>query len=81
MTGAVKILSSSEVLAPENEITLIELRSKHPPHLKENILTEPPDENFTPLIVTEKEVYLKIRGFHNGSAAGINGILPQHKKI
>lgn len=78
--GAVKILSSTDTLAPHSEFTLNQLKSKHPPPSQEINLPEPPDENSQPLVVSEREVYKMIQNFPNGSAAGIDGILPQHLK-
>lgn len=41
--GAVKILSSMEALAPQNEETLNRLKLKHPPPTTELRLPDPPD--------------------------------------
>lgn len=78
--GAVKLLSSTDTIAPFNEVTLEELKQKHPPPTEDIPLPEPPDKKIEPLAVSEKEVYKMIGKFPHGSSAGIDGILPQHLK-
>lgn len=78
--GAVKILSSSETLAPQTLETFERLQEKHPPPSRELHFPDPPDKDTQPLQVTEKEVYMSLKSFPNGSAAGIDGISPQHLK-
>lgn len=78
--GAVKILSSMEALAPQNEETLNRLKLKHPPPTTELRLPAPPDATIEPPAVSEKEVFKKIGSFSNGSSSGVDGILPQHLK-
>lgn len=77
--GAVKLLSSNDTLAPQNEATLASLQAKHPPATN-NVLPPPPDKNSEALVVTEQEVVVMIGNFPNGAAAGIDGLLPQHLK-
>lgn len=78
--GAVKILSSNETLAPQNQETLKLLRQKHPPPKKPLNIPEAPAKNAEHLIVSEQEVVKNINSFPNGSASGVDGILPQHIK-
>lgn len=78
--GAVKILASTDTLAPQNESTLSQLKAKHPPPSREMAFPDPPDKTSQPLVVTEKETFFSIKSFPNGSGSGIDGILPQHLK-
>jgi len=61
--GAVKILSSSETLAPENMSTLNQLRQKHSQPKRKLKLPEAPADKADHLIVTEKAVVKKINNF------------------
>lgn len=76
--GAVEILSSSDTLAPQNIETFQRLQEKHPIPSIEMNLSEPPSESIQSLVTTEREVVWAIKGFPKGSAAGIDGLLPQH---
>ena len=77
--GAVKLLSSSDELAKDNEETYRRLLTKHPSPSR--IIEIPKAEDDLPyLIVDEKQVYSGIFSFPNGSASGVEGLLPQHLK-
>lgn len=78
--GAVKLISSKDTLAKQDVITLERLREKHPPPAVTSLTFEQPDETIEPLQVSEKEVYVTIRHFPNGSSSGSDGILPEHLK-
>lgn len=78
--GAVRILSSSDTLAPQTVNTFERLKLKHPPPSREMNFPEPPDKTVEPLVVTEKDAFYSIKSFPNGSSAGIDGLLPQHLK-
>lgn len=72
--GAVRILSSSDALAPQNVSTFEQLKLKHPPPSREMNFPDPPDKNTEPLVVTERDIFYSIKSFPNGSSAGIDGI-------
>ena len=78
--GAIRLLSSTDDIAPQNSITLEKLRDKHPPPSRPLNFPEPPAANSEVLVVSEREVYKGIHSFPSGSAAGIDGLRPQHLK-
>lgn len=78
--GAVKLLSSTDTLAPQNESTLSHFKAKHPPPSREMAFPDPPDKTLEPLVVTKRETFFSTKSFPNGSGSGIDGILPQHLK-
>lgn len=78
--GAVKLISSNDTLARQDLRTLQRLKEKHPPPADSSITFEKPDENIAPLQVSERDVYITIRNFANGSSSGSDGILPEHLK-
>lgn len=78
--GAVRILSSTDTLAPQTVSTFEQLKLKHPPPSREMNYPDPPEKNVEPLVISEKDVFHSIKSFPNGSGAGIDGLLPQHLK-
>lgn len=75
--GAIRILSSADSIATENDATFEILQEKHP--LPSNTTDKPnPPNGILPLIVTEKQVEDRISTFAAGSASGIDGLSPQH---
>lgn len=56
------------------------MRLKHPAPSRPLLFPEPPTTNSEVLVVTEKEVEKGIHSFASGSAAGIDGLRPQHLK-
>lgn len=77
--GAIKILSSSETLAKQDNQTYQKLLQKHP--TPSRIINSPESpEDLDYLVVDEEMVKKCIYSFPNGSAAGIDGLLPQHLK-
>lgn len=79
LRGAVKLLSSSEGLAKQNEDTYLKLIQKHP---KPSRILEFPDvpKDLPYLIVDEKKISEGVFSFPYGSASGIDGLSPQHLK-
>lgn len=77
--GAIKILCSSETLAKRDNATYLKLLEKHP---SPSGIISPPEvpDDLECLIVDEKMVKNGIHSFPNGSASGIDGLLPQHLK-
>ncbi|KAF2902177.1 hypothetical protein ILUMI_04009 [Ignelater luminosus] len=78
--GAVKLLSSSDTLAPRDESTFQELQTKHPGLSRNHNFPDAPFNDTDSLAVTEKEVRNTILSFPNGSASGIDGMRPRHLK-
>lgn len=78
--GAVRILSSSDTLSPQDVSTFEQLKAKHPTPSRPMSFPDPPDKHIDPLVVSEKEVFFSIKSFPNGSGSGIDGFLPQHLK-
>ncbi|KAF2896322.1 hypothetical protein ILUMI_09853 [Ignelater luminosus] len=78
--GTVKLLSSSDTLAPRDESTFQKLQTKHTgPSRNLNFLGVPFNDTDS-LAVTEKEDMNAILSFPNGSALGIDRMRPQHLK-
>lgn len=73
------ILCSSENLAKQDHSTYLKLLEKHPSPSR---VVSPPviPEDLECLVVDEKMVKNGIHSFPNGSASGIDGLLPQHLK-
>lgn len=78
MRAAIQLLSSDDTLAPQTDETLRSLKAKHPPPTP-----LPPDlENtsLNSLVVDKKDILKAISSFPPGSAAGPDGLRPQHLK-
>ena len=76
--GAIRILASNDSLAPANATTLDSLRALHPPapaNLRKLPLVAVP-----PILATANDVRAAILSFPHGSAAGPDGLRPQHLK-
>lgn len=80
LRGAVRLLTSECSIAPASEETLISLRSKHPSPSR--YLDFPPEPNLDSpfLTVSVADVQEALSSFHNGSAAGLDGLRPEHIK-
>lgn len=78
--GAVRLLLSDSSLAPNNDDTLTVLKSKHPSPSRQLVLPSEPDITTPFLTVSTTEVVNALGSFHNGSAAGLDGLRPQHLK-
>jgi hypothetical protein len=79
--GALKMLTSQDMIALRNEATIQALEKKHPPPRKYNSTTvfqQKKDNNMSS--VTSLEVTKAIESFPNGSAGGLDAIRPQHLK-
>lgn len=77
--GAIRILSSSDKLAPFNEETFSKLKLKHPTASSIPNVESPPPPSCS-LIVNEQQVRKKINSFQYGSGPGIDGFRPQFFK-
>lgn len=75
--GAVKLLTSNDDFAPQNQETLDQLRLLHPSPIREVNLPNPPSESDTFLVSSVEEVRKAILSFPNGSSSGIDGLRPQ----
>lgn len=76
VSGALRLLSSDDIIAPNNEETLNTLKQKHPQHPEPSNF---PDssieiEQITP---TEEEVNKSIVSFRKGTAGGLDNLRPQ----
>ncbi|XP_047738934.1 zinc finger X-chromosomal protein-like [Hyalella azteca] len=77
--GAVRMLASSDDIAPRDDRTREELRQKHPPAPEDLSLPEPAGEDYPPpSIVGEGDVRKAIAFFKPGSAGGSDGLRPGH---
>ena len=78
ISGAVRIMSSSDKVLPPSEEVANKLREKHP---DSHILTDMPEHSETESVIIGKEdVKRAIASFPNGSSGGPDGLLPQHLK-
>ena len=76
--GAVRLLCSDDGLAAVNENTLSALANLHPPAPADRRAA--PTTDVPPLQVTPAAVRAAVQSFPNGSAAGPDGLRPQHLK-
>ncbi|XP_061706329.1 uncharacterized protein LOC133517161 [Cydia pomonella] len=80
LKGAARLLFSSESLSPDNLDTLQALQTKHPPAPSTPYFLDPPTASQVCLQINSKETLDAIASFKTGSAAGLDGISPQHLK-
>ncbi|XP_047997318.1 uncharacterized protein LOC125234935 [Leguminivora glycinivorella] len=80
LKGAARLLFTSDVLSPDTPDTLSALISKHPPAPSVPHVLAPPTADQACLQIEGKDVVDAIFSFKNGSAAGLDGISPQHLK-
>lgn len=80
LRGAVRMLLSDSALAPIDNDTLNALCEKHPSPSRTVCIPPEPDRNSVFLTVTPVEVANALHSFYNGSAAGLDGLRPQHLK-
>ena len=79
MRGAVRLLTSTEGLAPRDDNTAALLQRKHPPSPEDLSLPAPPDDDFpAPTVATEESVRRALASFRPGSAGGPDGLRPGH---
>ena len=76
--GALRLLGSSDTLAPNDAATLAALQALHPPSPQDR--RAPPIPTANPLQVSPAEVRHAITSFPNGSAGGLDGVRPQFLK-
>lgn len=76
INGAIRLISSDDCMAPNNEDTLSSLNEKHPPHPEP---AEFPDSaiEVDQIEPTEEEVRRTIWSFRNGTAGGLDSLRPQ----
>jgi len=77
MKAAIRIMSSEEKPATNEEATYVKLLARHPAPPADR-LPAPDPAGTTALQVTEEQVMSAIRTFPAGSAGGPDGIRPQH---
>ena len=77
LSAAVRIISSEDVLAPEDDSTFSALIDKHPTATADR-RPLPDPSRYPALQVSESEVLRAIRSFPAGSAGGPDGVRPQH---
>ena len=75
--AALRILSSDDRPATDNNATVIALRARHPPMATDR-MPLPSPQVYNALQVTETELIAAIKSFPAGSAGGPDGIRPQH---
>ena len=75
--GAVRILSSDDSLAPNEDTTFNKLLAKHPPAPTDSRTPPPIGERHVPPMVTPKTVENLIGSFPAGSAGGPDRLCPQ----
>ena len=78
ISGAVRELASSDGLAPQDDITLADLRSKHPPAPNDLELPDPPSDVEVPMVASEADTKRAINSFRPGSSGGPDGLRPSH---
>ena len=80
--GAVRLLSSDDVIAEHSTATLEALKSKHPCAPSDRRTPVSPDESVLQVSFTESSVRRAIRpiSFPAGSSGGVDGLTPQHLK-
>ena len=76
--GAIRILSSSETIAPRDAATFEILKTLHPPRPPDR--RPAPTTSTAPIQVTPISVRKAIMSFPNGSAGGPDGLRPRHLK-
>jgi hypothetical protein len=80
LKGAARLLFSNDVLSPDTPDTLSALQTKHPPGPSNPYFLDPPQTNQACLEIKNRDVHEAIFSFKTGSAAGLDGLSPQHLK-
>ena len=81
MRAAVRILSSDDQPAVNNNETLKDLADKHPAAPSESeFMPDSATVDFQPIQVTDREVSNAISSFPPGSSSGLDSLSPQHLK-
>ena len=76
--GAVRLVTSKDVVLPITPEVRAKLLEKHPPPHKDSIM--PPFKELQEYVCTKEEVKKALRSFPNGSGGGPDGLFPQHLK-
>ena len=76
ISGAVRELASSDGLAPQDDTTLADLRSKHPPAPNDLVLPDPPSDVEVPMVASEADTKRAINSFRPGSSGCPDGLRP-----
>jgi hypothetical protein len=80
--GAIRIAASEDTIVSFNDVTAAALRAKHPARVRSD--TPPPSPSFDSgepcLIQSEADILAAVKTFVPGSAAGPDGLRPQHLK-
>lgn len=80
LRGAVRILLTDSSVAPSSSETVNALRDKHPSPSRQLKFPPEPDLSSIFLTVSASDVSNAIGSFYSGSAAGLDGLRPQHLK-
>ena len=81
LQAAIRILSSDDQPAEDNDDTLRDLAEKHPTApINIEFLDDSVTKDFEPLQVSERDVKNSISSFPPGSSAGLDSLTPQHIK-
>lgn len=80
LKGAARLLFSSDVLSPDSPDTLLALQTKHPPAPITPFFLDPPTAIQSCLQIQITDVFNAINSFKPSSAAGLDGLSPQHLK-
>lgn len=79
--GAIRLASTEDTIAEDNDTTIAALRSKHPAaHPDSDLKMQALPASVDTLSVTEDAVMRAIHSFPKGSSGGRDGLLPQHLK-
>lgn len=77
--GAIRLAASDDTLAPFDDVTAEDLRSKHPSRAVSANLPPTPT-NDSCLVLQQTNILEAIKSFMPGSASGPDGLRPQHLK-
>ena len=78
--GAVRLVSSEDIVADHSEATLEALREKHPPPHSDSSMPKVACTAALPFSLEAEIISKAIMSFPNGSSGGKDGLLPQHLK-
>ena len=78
LKGAVRLLASTEKVAPKDDRTIELLQQKHPPAPEDLSLPEPPSQDDPTPVVSSDDVRKALASFRPGSAGGPDGLRPGH---
>ena len=83
--GAIRLAASDDTLASFTNVTVEELKLKHPPRTAHTQLfcgANAPTLSTQPnhLMLSESAILAAVRSFQPGSAGGLDGLRPQHLK-